>query len=390
MTEAGDEAVIDEILNELRALREENSALRSQTAGLQARVEALATQAGAGAGAGAAQPLAEPPDLSRRRLLTMAGAAGVGVVGAYAGLVVAKPKVADAFFAAGLPLVQYMSFGDSFTLTPVDASVRWDRTAPVGVPPGYTHMVHALFSTSDQQSSFAWPLFVELRGTDHPAATTATSQSTGVQVRAFNRGTGAPWVVGFHSEVHHGAGYDGTTGADQAPAVANQGTTIGYNLELVRKSPLGRAVGLNLHNNPVSQLNGTEALLIKGSGPNRGWEKGIRFEATSSPGAEAISVEEDYATALAVRSPGGTTGVLLDNGRTSAPAGTRGLWIRGRYATGIDLGANSIVMDAGQKVFLDATRQVWLRYNPARAQIEFGNGTSVIGHLSTSGPDHAL
>jgi hypothetical protein len=120
-----------------------------------------------------------------------------------------------------------------------DSDVTWARQDVFGPGiggPDYRCCIPSelltLASDNTQADSYAWPLFVDLNATTNPAATMASSQSTGVNVRATNIGPGSPWVAGFHSETHSG--------------VDSQGATLGYNGEITRDGTGGTVYGMEL------------------------------------------------------------------------------------------------------------------------------------------------
>ena len=62
--------------------------------------------------------------------------------------------------------------GNTLALTPVKpmgTKSFLERRDPEGVGAGYTNEILSLISDSTQQNSYSWPLYIELRGTNHPA-----------------------------------------------------------------------------------------------------------------------------------------------------------------------------------------------------------------------------
>lgn len=259
----------------------------------------------------------------RRSLAGVAVSAGFLFVG-----------VASAITSSGINLTQFMNFSSATVpVPPLDTSVRWARHDPPTLEAGYTNQLLSLISESSQTNSYTWPLYIQLAATDSPSATQLTSQSTGATVRAFQRSTGSPWVSGYHSELFHGL--NGLGG----PTVATNGTSILFNGELTRKASTGKTIGLNLQNTIGSAGQGTHAIQIQ-PGP-MGWSNGIYFEA------------------------GGTGNIGINYDQAS-------------FGMGIDLGNNSLRMNADQKVVLEAFGQVFIRYNSSNGRVEIVKGGSTV------------
>src|SRR5262249_44837679 len=185
--------------------------------------------------------------------------------------------------------------------------------------------VLSIVEEATQQNSFSWPLYVHLSGTTHPGATPETSQSVAVTARAYQRSTGSPWLAGFHSEVHHG--YNDVT----KTTVPTQGTSIMFNGELSRFSSSGRTIGMNLQaHDGTTYLN--EAINLQSASPTVYWANGLHFE-----GPYNVGINFDEATSN----------------------------------MGIELRANSMRMDPGQKIYLDGYRsQAWISFNPGTQKVE--------------------
>jgi hypothetical protein len=220
------------------------------------------------------------------------------------------------------------------TSPPIESDVAWLRRDPSGVGAGYTNMLLALISENTQTNSFSWPLYVELRGTSSSSATQTTSQSVGATVRAYNSSIGSPWLAAFHSEPHHGENWEGKT------SNAN-GTTIGYNMELSRLTSYGTAIGIELQNTVNFSANGDIGLNIVSTGSNKGWGSGIYFQGGAGAGNVAINMEA-------------------------------------QYNLGLDLGPNSMRMNAGEKVILEHYGTAWLSYNPTTGNIELYKNSKLV------------
>jgi hypothetical protein len=365
----------DLLRSEVAALRAENEALRARLE----RIEAVLL----------ADPAVSPdPTWSRRSLLAalpvLAACAGKGAVvaasgdtsgdgssggggsgggsgnagsgkgdsgaGDSAGLDTAvDPGTCAAIASAGCPLTQYMGFDEPLSPPPLDTAIRFDRRSEVNVP-GYTHEIVSLIAEHHQPNSFCWPLYIELHATDHPDAVQDTAQSVGATVRLYNPGPG--WAASYHTDLIH----------------QSNGVSLGVNVELTRDgAPGGTALGVNIQNTAHSNVAGDAAVQIQGA-DGHGWNDGVRVDSVCG------------------------TAVHLLNSRASAVAGERGVWLEGRYDVGLDLGANNLRMEAGQRILLEGTSQVYLRYNPDNGRIEFVyEPRGVVGYIEVgTSTEHAL
>jgi hypothetical protein len=233
-----------------------------------------------------------------------------------------------------MSLLQFMDFSTpAVTPPPLDTSVRWQRRDPVNTPLGNTNQILSLIADANQRNSYTWPLYIQLSGTTDPNADIHTSQSVGSTVRAFNRSTGSPSVIGHHTEIYHGMTAIPALGGHQVEA---NGTSVMFNGELTTNSNHGRTVGLNLQNTPASTAPGTDAINIQSTSPSAIWQNGVHFESPGAPIAGNIGINFDAA----------------------------------HYNMGIDLAENSLRLNAGQKIYLEKFSQVFIWYNPATARIE--------------------
>ncbi|MBO9872689.1 MULTISPECIES: hypothetical protein [Xanthomonas] len=250
------------------------------------------------------------------------------------GVAVLVAANAGAITSVGEQLSQYMDFSSTPVSSPaLDTSVRWGRRDTSNVGPGYTNEILSLISESDQQNSYSWPLYIQLNATTHPNATQDSSQSVGATVRAFQRSTGSPWLAGFHSELFHG--YDGIAERN----VATNGTSILFNGELTSYTNGGSTIGLNLLNTPGSSVAGTHAIQIQPG--THGWQNGIHFDSGAL----------------------GNVGINFD---------------QSTYNMGIDLGDNSLRMNANQRIIFEKYGSVYLRYNSASDKVELVKKGTVV------------
>jgi hypothetical protein len=248
-------------------------------------------------------------------------------------------SLAVAVTSSGVTLQQFMQFSSTLASDPpLDTSVRWSRTDPVNQVEGYTNQVLSLVAEASQTNSYTWPLYILLTGTNSPSATQSSSQSAGSTVRAFQRSLGTPWLVGYHSEVFHGQNGLTPQGLD-GPAIATNGTSILYNAEMIARSTGGASIGVNIQNTARSTVQGTHAIKIQ-PGP-QGWANGIYFD---NGGAGNIGINFDQAS----------------------------------FAMGIDLGNNSLRVNANQKLVLERFGQVFIRYNSGNGKVEIVKGGSTV------------
>jgi hypothetical protein len=309
----------------------------------------------------------------------------------------------------GSLLSQYMRFDNPIIEpTSLDSAVKWERKFAKETDPSrpYTHEILSLIAEHDRPNSYMWPLYIELRATNHPDATQKSSQSTGALVRSYNRGKNGAWVVSYHTDLFHGQDFD-----DKLPPVPTQGTSIGVNVELTRKSAGGTAIGVLAMATDASEYAGTDAILITGR-----WNNGVHV-ATAHESSAAINLGNDKK-----RAPVGSRGlwisgsydvgidmgdneiranarefkaaINLGNDKASVPMGSRGLWISGSYDMGIDMGNNCIRMNKGAELCFEETRRFYMKYNAEKNRIEFhnrGEGEDrVIGYIPANAPEHEL
>jgi hypothetical protein len=214
------------------------------------------------------------------------------------------------------------------SLPPLDCPVVWQRRHTAASGPGATHGILSLVAESATDTAYPWPLYIQLT-TSHNHGDAA-----GASVRLTQTGNG--WGAAFHTDLYHQGG----------------GTSIGANVEVTKKTDAGRAIGVNIQSKGAKT---DEAIHIQTapSGSQEGsWETGVHFEKSCK--------------------------------------GNRAIWIEGAWDTGLDLGANSLAMAAGSRVYLEDTRQVSLTFNAEAKRVEFRHGDSVIGYLALDQPPHQL
>jgi hypothetical protein len=90
-------------------------------------------------------------------------------------------------------------------------------------------------------------------------------------------------------------------------------------------------------------VNGDAAINIASApGSNKGWANGVRF--VGGPGL----------------------------------AGNIGINFETEYAMGLDLGPNSMRMNAGEKIFLEHFGTAWLSYNPETSNIDLYKANTLV------------
>jgi hypothetical protein len=285
-------------------------------------------------------------------------AAGIGAVASGAGFVLAKPQLAAAA-SSGSALYTRETFGPGTVVQPaLDSDIIWSRTDTASEPVGHTQEILSLVSQNSQTNSYAWPFFIQLVATTATAATQSSSQSCASAVMLYNRSSGSPWAVGYHSEAHHGQEPNGTIHSTGA-------TTIGYNMEMTRVSNSGATIGVEVLNKPtyVDQNGtshtadvGTAAINIDGL-----WSYGVRITNPSTPSA-AVRMTDAERTALAAQPV------------ATPAAGSVGISVEAPFEIGVDVGPNHLRMQHGQKLILDDEEGVFLTYNRTSKQIEMHKG----------------
>ena len=236
-----------------------------------------------------------------------------------------------------------------FALINAPLDYRRFNEAPNPDGTGDTQMLMSLQHQNDVPSdseSYPWTFFVNL-DTNHDRG-----DAVGSIVNLWKRGSG--WSAAYHADVF----------------AYGSGAAIGNNIETYdigeERSYL---IGLNVQN---KAHRGNAALQVQ-TGPmpdwhpwwepgmDGGWIAGLRLAGMPGAGYYRTGIEFDRHT-----------------------HGRRGMWMRGQFDIGLDLGSNSIRMAGGTPLELDGSAGIALRYNPARERIEFVNGDEVIAWLDAS------
>lgn len=181
------------------------------------------------------------------------------------------------------------------------------------------------------------------------------------------------WSAALHGESRHGGG----TSMCLSVEAASFGTAGSFYGAVISNTTNNPNVKHNSGGNPVAHPSAT-GIHIHGTGGDAGnlhrgsWAYGIDFTPTSiRPGGTDIRMRSPAFNHLHVTAAAQATGadILLEANSAN------GLALRGTYATA------AISLPAGQKIALDATGSVAIRYNPTLNRIEFLNGTDGKGYL---------
>lgn len=239
---------------------------------------------------------------------------------------------------------------DPARFAPIEAPLDYKRfnVTPVDEGTGITHMLTSLQLQNDVPPgswSFPWTLFTKL-DTNHDFG-----DGVGSIVNVNNRGAG--WATGYHVD----------------SIAEGTGTTLGSNIEMLNLSGDAYMVGMNVQNKAFRADVGLQ--IQTGPLPENhrwwepgmdgSWQTGIRLEGAPDFGYYGTGIELGLNT-----------------------HGDRGIWVRGNYANGIDLGTNDLTMQAGTRLELDTATEIALTFNKANGRIEFVNGDEVIGFLETT------
>jgi hypothetical protein len=238
-------------------------------------------------------------------------------------------------------LQSVMRNGSAVALPPLDSMVTWARSDSPKNAAAYTSEVLSLIGEGSQQNSYLWPMYIELRGTTNSAATMQSSQSVGATVRSLVRSVGSPWTAGYHSEIAHGR-----LGLASGNVVPTNGTSILFNGEMRSYSAGGDTIGVNLQcvYTDSNSKNCKHALNIQAGSSTTAWQNGIHFESIGNYVTDSIGINFDQS----------------------------------RYNVGLDLGDNSLRLNAGQKILLTKDGTVYLRYNQSSDRVEiFRSGMRV-------------
>ncbi len=230
---------------------------------------------------------------------------------------------------------------------PLDYRRYNDTPSPLEI--SNTHMLMSLQQQNNVppgSRSSPWTLFVNL-DTNHDVGDGVVSH-----LRLKNRGKG--WSTGGHID-----GFAFGTG-----------TTLGYNVEML-------------------DMNEGDAYVIGVNIQNKAWQGDIGMQIHTGPLAKShpLFVEGmDGSWNTGIKLAGHKGGGIINTGIELGPrtSGKRGIWMRGDYDIGLDLGPNNIRMQAGSQIQLDGNRGIGMRFSPRRNRIEFLEKGRVIAFLNIS------
>lgn len=244
--------------------------------------------------------------------------------------------------------------GDPERYAPVNAPLDYRRFNEAENPDGrgFTHTLMSLQHQNDLEPgalSFPWTLFINL-DTNHDRG-----DGVGSIINLHNRGKG--WATGYHVDSF----------------AWNEGTTLGSNIEMLDMSgEMAYTVGMNIQNKAfrgdiglqvqVGPLADTHPLWQ--AGMDGSWQTGIKL--SGQPGFAHFN-----------------TGIELGENTT----GDRGVWLRGKYRIGVDIGDNDLRMNAGSAIELAGDQAIGLRFNDQQQRIEFVSGNQVIAFLPSTSRD---
>lgn len=240
--------------------------------------------------------------------------------------------------------------GDPQRFSPVNAPLDYRRYNEAANPNG-RGFTQSLMSLQQQNNvepgslSFPWTQFIRL-DTNHDRG-----DGTGLIVNLHNRGSG--WATGYHVDSF----------------AWGNGTTLGSNIEMRDMAGQGAyTVGMNIQNKAFPADIGLQVQI----GPLRQnhplWQQGM-----DGRWLTGIKLASDV--------DGGVFDTGIELGQNTA--GERGLWLRGKYTKGIDLGKNSLTMQAGSLLQLADSQQIGMRFNASRQRIEFVQAGQVIAFLDS-------
>jgi hypothetical protein len=238
---------------------------------------------------------------------------------------------------------------DRYALVNAPLDYRRYNEAPNPDGAGFTHMLMSLQQQNDVppgSTSFPWTLFVNL-DTNHDDGDGVASH-----LRLHNRGAG--W-----SAVAHADGFAWGTG-----------TTLGNNIEML-------------------DMNGGNAHTVGVNIQNKAWQGDVGLQIQTGPLRESHPLFEpgmdgSWRTGIKIagHGDGGYYGTAVEIGPRTV--GKRGIWLRGDFGIGIDLGRNNLRMQGGSVLSLDGKERIGMRFNPKRKRIEFLDKGKVIAFLDVS------
>jgi hypothetical protein len=262
----------------------------------------------------------------------------LGLFGSMVSIVSAAYLIPYTILPGAVGLHSRMGFGESVEAPPLNTSVLLTRKISRELNENSTAQLLSLVMENDNTNYplFPWPFYIQLT-TNHDEG-----DAVGSYVRLITSGTG--WSAGHHSEVIQ----------------SGSGTNIGMNVEMSKPSGAGRTIGLNLqaeqgYGDVKAAFWGDEAINIQ-TDADSGWDTGIKFNAARM-----------------------NTGIEFSD----QSKGNRGIWLKGRFAVGIDLANNNLRINQGAKLELEETGQITISFNQRLQRIEFKNDSAVLGYIDT-------
>lgn len=246
---------------------------------------------------------------------------------------------------------------DPDQFAPINAPMDYKRynDAPNPEGAGYTQMLMSLQHLNDvppDSLSYPWSFFVNL-DTNHDQG-----DAVGSIVNLWKRGSG--WSSAYHADVFaYGSGAAIGSNIETYDLGDDRSYLIGLNVQ--NKAHRGNA-GLQVQTGPLPDDHAWWEPGMDGS-----WNAGLRLSGAPDAGYYRTGIEFDRYT-----------------------HGRRGMWMRGQFDIGLDLGTNSIRMAGGAPLELDGAAGIALRYNPTLARIEFLDGDEVIAWLDTASREVSL
>ncbi len=244
--------------------------------------------------------------------------------------------------------------GDSQRYSLVNAPLDYRRYNEASNPDG-RGFTHSLLSLQQQNNvepgslSFPWTMFIRL-DTNHDHG-----DGVGAIVNLHNRGDG--WATAYHVDSFAwGSGTTLGSNIEMRDVGGNGAYTVGMNIQ---NKAFPGDVGLQVQVGPLRQSHPMWREGMDGS-----WLAGIKL---------ASSVD------------GGVFDTGIELGRNTQ--GERGIWLRGRYQTGIDLGQNNLTMQAGTLLELANAESIAMRFNANAQRIEFVQADQVIAFLDVHARD---
>lgn len=237
---------------------------------------------------------------------------------------------------------------DPARFQPLNAPIHYRRfnDAPNPEGAGFTHSLSAfqLQNVLEPDSlSFPWTSYFGL-DTNHDRG-----DGVGNLVQLRNRGKG--WSAAYHADVFaYGPGAAIGSNIETLDVGDERAFLVGMN---VQNKAFRGDVGIQVQTGPLPPDHP-----LWQPGMDGGWETGMRLSGRPGAGFYRTGIELDRHT-----------------------HGQRGMWMRGDFDIGIDLGANSLRVDSDTPIELNGAGGIALRFNSSRGRIEFVNGNSVIAWL---------